>query len=325
MTDFLIGLTIVGVSVGISLAVSVPFAGALVRVRANYNPKSLQLDEEGVVQPYTGPQITSFFGMLARVKRIEGWPGLYKGAMPSLVSSMILGVFILSFFDASTGRPRLPATINPPDAGPFGLFFFTIFWIVVSLPSLIITNRAITTPYKLPYFKPLYSLRILLTPTERRRPWLIFLTPGLLTSQVLAAAYAILILGSLRKVILPVYRPGEPFPTEGYTPLRLGLYLIVVIVSTVVLTPLEVISTKLSIQRNHALSEYNSVSQEVEGDPEETIEYSGTEEDVIGLRNERDPYTSLIDCGKRIIDEEGLSALYRAWWLTLLICLFTSL
>jgi hypothetical protein len=95
MADFLIGLTIVSASVGVSLLISVPFTGAVVRLRANYNPKSLQLDEEGVVQPYTGPQITSFFGMLARVKRIEvshthyapsleitcsqGWPGLYKG------------------------------------------------------------------------------------------------------------------------------------------------------------------------------------------------------------------------------------------------------
>ena len=39
------------------------------------------------------------------------------------------------------------------------------------------------------------------------------------------------------------------------------------------------------------------------------------------LRTEREPYTGLADCAKRIIDEEGWSALYRAWWLTMFGCL----
>ena len=58
-------------SLGLSLAVLVPLAGALVRFRAHYNPKGLQLDPEGDVQPRTGPVISSFFGMLRRVYRIE--------------------------------------------------------------------------------------------------------------------------------------------------------------------------------------------------------------------------------------------------------------
>ena len=55
-----------------------------------------------------------------------------------------------------------------------------------------------------------------------------------------------------------------------------------VIVSTAILCPLEVITTKLAIQRNHASAEFNSVLQEEEGDGEETAEYAGAEEDVIG-------------------------------------------
>lgn len=31
-----------------------------------------------------------------------------------------------------------------------------------------------------------------------------------------------------------------------------------------------------------------------------------------------DPYLGMVDCGKRIIIEEGWRALYRGWWLTLL-------
>ena len=95
---FVVDLLIIVVGLAVSLLITVPIAGALVRLRANYNPKGLQLDDEGVVHPYTGPQLTSFFGMLSRVKRLEvrarrilatdmlihkplsqGWPGLYKG------------------------------------------------------------------------------------------------------------------------------------------------------------------------------------------------------------------------------------------------------
>ena len=64
----LIGLFI---SLGLYLAIAVPLNGALVRLRANFNPKSIQLDAEGNVEPHTGPIVTSFFGMLKRVKRIE--------------------------------------------------------------------------------------------------------------------------------------------------------------------------------------------------------------------------------------------------------------
>jgi hypothetical protein len=55
----------------IFLLITVPLTGALVRLRANYNPKGLQLDPEDGVQPHTGPVITSFFLMLSRVRKLE--------------------------------------------------------------------------------------------------------------------------------------------------------------------------------------------------------------------------------------------------------------
>jgi len=179
-------------------------------------------------------------------------------------------------------------------------------------------TRSITTPHKLPYFKPRYALRVLLTPTERRRPWIIYLTPGLLLAEVLHIAFVVLVLRTLRHILLPALaNPGVP-SKEDFTPVRVGIYFIVCLISTAILTPLEVIATRLAIQRNHAAPEYNSVVQEAEGDGEEYAEYSGAEEDVIGLRNEGDPYLGMIDCAKRIVAEEGYRALYRAWWLTLL-------
>jgi hypothetical protein len=312
----LLSLFLLLMSLGISLAIIVPLTGALVRFRANYNPKGLQLDAEGGAQPHTGPVVSSFFGMLKRVYRIEGRPGLYKGLMPTTISTLILTFFVLGFFN--TGHR---GAYSPPPAGPLGMLGYSIFAMLLSLPSKIITYRAITTPHKLPYFKPIYSLRVLLTPTERRRPWIIYLTPGLLTTQVLHIAYVVLALRSIRHLLLPsLSQPGAP-KREDISTVALSIYFVIALLSTVILTPLEVIATRLAIQRNHAAPEFNSVVQEEEGDTEELAEYSGAEEDVIGLRSEKDPYLGMIDCAKSIMQEEGYKALYRAWWLTLLGCL----
>jgi hypothetical protein len=302
-------------SLALSLAIVVPLTGALVRFRANYNPKALQLDAEGGAQPHTGPVVSSFFGMLMRVYRIEGWAGLYKGLMPTLMATVVLTVFVVSAFKSVTLHH---GSYSAPSAGPLGMLGYGIFMMVISLPSVIITYRAITTPHKLPYFKPRYSLRVLLTPTERRRPWIIYLTPGLLLAEILHIAYIVLVLRTARHLLLPASAKSGVPSKEDFPPVRMAIYFVLCLFSTAILTPLEVISTRLAIQRNHAAPEFNSVVQEVEGEGEEHAEYSGAEEDVIGLRSEGDPYLGMIDCAKRIVKEEGYRALYRAWWLTLL-------
>jgi hypothetical protein len=62
---------ILAVSLCISVLIIVPLAGAIVRLRANYNPKGLRLDGEVGVEPLTGPAVTSMIGMIRRVYRIE--------------------------------------------------------------------------------------------------------------------------------------------------------------------------------------------------------------------------------------------------------------
>ena len=69
-TDQLMDLTFLLIYFTVSLTIMVPLAGTLVRFRVNYNPKGLQLDAGGT-QPYTGPVVTTFFGMLTRVYRIK--------------------------------------------------------------------------------------------------------------------------------------------------------------------------------------------------------------------------------------------------------------
>lgn len=128
------------------------------------------------------------------------------------------------------------------------------------------------------------SLRVLLTPTERRRPWIIYLTPGLFAAQFIHLAYKIVLLGSLRRLLVPS-RIDENTTVNATFWVKFSIMLIISLLSTIVLCPLEVMATKLAIQRNHAAPEYNSVAQEPEDDAvtgHEYAEYSGAEEDVIG-------------------------------------------
>ncbi|THU95649.1 mitochondrial carrier [Dendrothele bispora CBS 962.96] len=296
-------------SLGITLGIIVPLLGVLVRYRANYNPKGLQLDAEGGAQPHTGPIIHTYFGMMRRVYTIEGISGLYKGIMPTLLSTLLVALAVGLLVEPS---PRVNK-YRAPETGIFGTLLYSIGMMLLALPTSVITYRCITTPLKLSYFNAMKSLRVLLTPTERRKPWIIYLTPGLLAAEVLHIFIVVLGLNPIRRALLG---KSDEDSDSDMSPAKLGIYLVFVCLSTVLLTPLEVIATRLAIQRNHASSEYNSVSQEVDGDAEDVTEFAGTEEDVIGLRNEEDPYVGLIDCAKRIIDEEGWSTLFRGWWWT---------
>jgi hypothetical protein len=67
----IVSLLLFSLFLAIFIVFTVPLTGALVRLRANYNPKGLQLDPEDGVQPHTGPVISSFFVMLARVRQLE--------------------------------------------------------------------------------------------------------------------------------------------------------------------------------------------------------------------------------------------------------------
>jgi len=135
------------ITLGISLGLVIPFSGVLVRFRANFNPKGLRLDEEGSTSPPTGPVVKSYFAMFKRVYRIEGWPGLYKGLMPTALSTLIVTLFVLSVFDPE--KPRRHSKYAAPDIGILGTMFYSILMLVVSLPATILTYRSITTPFNL--------------------------------------------------------------------------------------------------------------------------------------------------------------------------------
>jgi hypothetical protein len=304
--------TVFSVSLCLVLAAAVPLVGGIVRYRANYNPKSVQLEEEeGVPESSTGPIIPGLLAMFKRVYSLEGFPGFYKGYMPTLLISVIASVISLIL-----GLSKHP--LPQPIRGSFylGLFAnlgYTVLLLLLTLPFSIIINRAITTPKVLPWFDPKLSLRVLLTPAERRRPWLLYLTPGLLASQIALAAYLALVLRNFRHLLLPNVVPGGIPNSWDLPALRTVAFLMIVILSTFILTPLDVISTRLLVQRNNGGVELNTGEDENASVPE----YPGGE-DVIALRTEQEPYAGLIDCAKKIMEEEGKEVLYRLWWLSLL-------
>lgn len=92
-------------------------------------------------------------------------------------------------------------------------------------------------------------------------------------------------MGVFKQLLLVSLTENGEFPFANANPVKIGVLAGIAVMSTLILCPLEVVASKLAIQRNHAAPEYNSVSQEVEdGDaaPDEYVEYAGAEEDVIG-------------------------------------------
>lgn len=164
------------------------------------------------------------------------------------------------------------------------------------------------------------------------RPWTLYTAPGLLLARALHVAWLALVQRGVRRLLLPGLRTdpgmsGEDSGTIIYSlpPFQVAVFLVFVALSSVgILTPLEVISTRLSVQRNHGAGSggFGSVAQEDE--ELASMEYAGKDEDVIALRPEDNPYEGFVHCGKSILQEEGPSALLRAWWMTLIVGILSA-
>jgi len=59
--------------------------------------------------------------------------------VPHLITAVIMTTFALMFYDSSA--PRHHGMANPPRAGPFGVLMYSIFWMIITLPSMIIGYR----------------------------------------------------------------------------------------------------------------------------------------------------------------------------------------
>lgn len=78
-------------------------------------------------------------------------------------------------------------------------------------------------------------------------------------------------LGYARRFLIGPYWFSRSLKLEGLLPV--SLFFLAVVAGVAILTPLEVMIVRLSIQRNHSEDDFNA--------PEELPEYAGLEEDVI--------------------------------------------
>ncbi|KAJ7463165.1 hypothetical protein FB451DRAFT_1403808 [Mycena latifolia] len=302
LLSIVLGVAAMILPLALVFGIIMPFAGVLVRYRANYTPKSggVRLDDDGL--PASSDSI-SYFGMMRRVHRIEGWAGLYKGTMPSIITSLIAAVVIAPIAVVlSLGHTVLPnGRIHLPAQS--GLVMWTISFAFAVLPALIlipmqiITNRAITTPYKLSPFDAPAALRALLSPAERAQPLRLYLAPGVAPALLLEALVA--------PFLTLLQHLGTPLrlPLLG----TLGAALPIIALATALLAPLQVLLTRLTLQR---LGDAPPAAADDAPPP--------YEEAVMDVRGEGAPYAGLLDCARTIVREEGLRVLFRAWWATAL-------
>ncbi|KAJ7579106.1 hypothetical protein C8J56DRAFT_336647 [Mycena floridula] len=283
------------VSLTATLAIAIPLTGILIRVRANFVPKRLQLTTEDGEEAVPGI-VNSYFGILKRVYRIEGWGGLYKGFW----SYLILGLLVIIIGAASQSPPHEPVALEDRlcTVGK------NIIYAVLLLPANVLIYRSVVTPYKLSswaYWRQ--NLHILFSPAERKGIWRIYMIPGLVVAIVCEV-----VLANIGIVPLFAYINAAP-PTEIHIFLQGVAMILVVVLTTMALTPVEVVFAKLATQRHPA-------REEITEDPEfvMAVKYASDGEEIIETRHEQEPYTSFIHCFTIVINEEGWQELYRVWW-----------
>ncbi|KAJ3762427.1 hypothetical protein EV360DRAFT_79331 [Lentinula raphanica] len=155
-----------------SSTLSVPVVGVLARFRAQSNLRGLTLDDKDAPQPQTG----LFFSLRGDTPSKVPRPDISVNFLEALA----VAGSVLLFMDI----PSLShGNYHAPKTSLHGVFH-AINIKLVSLPISIVTYRSITTPYKLPYLNAAKALCALSTPTERRRPWVLYLTPGLSAAEV---------------------------------------------------------------------------------------------------------------------------------------------
>jgi hypothetical protein len=100
----------------------------------------------------------------------------------------------------------------------------------------------------LSFFDVRRAIRVLFSPAERRQPWLLYLTPGVLPVALLQLACGHLVERIQGAVTGFVVDRELSYGVSTLTLVRLGC----VIMRTAVTTPLQVIGVRLVIQRNRA-------------------------------------------------------------------------
>lgn len=174
-----------------------------------------------------------------------------------------------------------------------------------------------TTSARLSLFTPLReTLHTLFSQSELKNPLKLFLVPGVLASESLRVL--------LIFFLVPFFRVLVYLAALKWTwVVGLALWSIIAVSLALVLTPLEVITARCSVQLSggsialegeDGLPSYSSVV------PESATDGEREGEPVVCLRHatSKGPYDGAVDCFQKIVKEEGIRALWRGWWYTAL-------
>ncbi|TFK75179.1 hypothetical protein BDN72DRAFT_955187 [Pluteus cervinus] len=217
-----------------------PLANVAVRHRAEYYPKSKDDSENDVLRVRE-----TRFTLRRLVKKVwekEGLEGFYKG------SALIMLNALLPLFTKFFVTPS-PITIY---ANP-SLFFNMLY-----IPFLIISYRSVTTPHFLPLKKPLEIIKNILTSQERRRPYILYFTPGLVIAFLLSIGLQCFLLLPLRNDVWRMFK-GDNSTANQIA--RTVADLTMVIITTLILCPIDVVITRLVLQRNYGGPRFKKLPQ----------------------------------------------------------------
>ncbi|KAJ7463157.1 hypothetical protein FB451DRAFT_1403800 [Mycena latifolia] len=279
-----------------------PYQCTLIRYQTNYTPKAVVGPLDLKTKAPSSERATSYFEMMDRVDYIEGSSGLYKGLMPCIIFGAIFTLVIVPVrtFLAPGYRAGFPHGYIQLLAHP-GIADWLLSFALSTVPALllvpveIIIYRAITTPHKLATFDAGAALGVLLSPSERAQPLRLYLAPGVALASVLEALIRYT-LSLLHYLFVPRLPPAA----------TLGGGLPVVMLAAALMTPLEVMGGRLKLQRRR---------------PEPPGDTKVERLAVMNFRTEKEPYTGLFDCGRKMVQEEGWGALTRGWCLNVLLLL----
>ncbi|KAJ7446923.1 mitochondrial carrier domain-containing protein [Mycena galericulata] len=291
-------------------ALAVPFNGILVRYRASYHPKA-QVENGSL------PPAPSFITMAKRVWRHQGLGGLTKGLIPTIVSSLFLSMLspVMVFKFYLSPSPYYTRSL-------FSSFLAALFYIicivtVYRFALLILCDGAIVTPRKLDPLNAREALHVIYSAHERKNPGAIYQIPGLFPVVLANLAMHKFVL-HLRELILRDW-PLRPDSDPLEYAFREVCFVLVSVLGTIIVAPLEVITTRLVLQRNYGGPSFDDTPTETaEILVEKPAQVLAAPPQLLALRNENEPYSGLFDCLKTIYAEEGWLVLYRMWLLTFL-------
>ncbi|KAK1216402.1 hypothetical protein PQX77_020969 [Marasmius sp. AFHP31] len=173
----------------VSLLVFVPLSGVLVRWRVHYKPRRIQLEpEEEGVSPNHVSDVGGYFSTLRRVYAVERHTVADLPDILRRLSSTAITIVTIAYL-ADWPR-RVEWTIGLA----LRIALIITLDLAIDIPLQILTTRAIVTPYKLPWTQLRTTLKILLSSTERRRPWTLYLLPGIFINHLIAKSVCMLVM-----------------------------------------------------------------------------------------------------------------------------------